>query len=160
MMRVTRLADYGVRLMIELAIRPPGARATAAELSRASGASIAFTGKILQRLVSARLLVSRAGHDGGFALERSAADVSMLDIVAALEGSLCMNDCLPGGAGCSRKAWCPAHDVWANAQAVVAHALASERLDRLAAEAVYNRARLNAAVPMTLTPAPKASASA
>ena len=159
-MHVTRMADYGVRLMIELAMRPAGARATASELARASGASFAFAGKILQRLVKARLLTSRAGHDGGFELERPAADISMLEIVTALEGTLCMNDCLPGGAGCSRQPWCPAHDVWANAQGAVAHVLASERLDRLAAAAVYNRARLKAVVPTTPAPAHEAPLSA
>src|SRR4051794_27050797 len=159
-MHVTRMADYGVRLMIELAMRPTGARATASELARASGASFAFAGKILQRLVNARLLTSHAGHGGGFELERPAAEIAMLDIVTALEGALCMNDCLPGGAGCSRQPWCPAHGVWANAQGAVAHVLASERLDRLAAVAVYNRARLTAVVPMTPAPALEAPLSA
>jgi len=142
------MADYGVRFMIELATRPAGARATASALARAGGASVAFTGKILQRLVSAHLLVSHAGRDGGFELERPAAEISMLEIVEALEGSLCLNRCLPGGAGCERKAWCPAHGIWAHAQGAVAHVLASERLDRLAAEAVHNRARVTLASPV------------
>jgi Rrf2 family protein len=159
-MRVTRMADYGVRFMIELAMRPAGARATASELARASGASSAFAGKILQRLVSARLLVSHTGHDGGFELERAAAQITMLDIVSALEGPLCLNECLPGGAGCSRKQWCPGHGVWANAQGAVAHVLSSERLDRLAAEAVRNRMRLNLPVPTIDAPKSEAPANA
>jgi Rrf2 family protein len=142
-MQITRMADYGVRLMIELAMRPAGMRSTASELARASGASVAFAGKILQRLVGARLLVSHPGRDGGFVLERPPSEISMLDVVSALEGPLCVNECLPGGGGCARMTWCPAHDVWANAQGALAHVLASERLDRLAAEAVHNRARLN-----------------
>jgi Rrf2 family protein len=147
-MHVTKMADYGVRIMIELASRTPGTRATAADLSQSTGSSNAFAGKILQRLVGARLLVSRAGRDGGFELERAPAEISMLDIVTALEGPLCMNDCLPGGPGCARKTWCPGHDVWTNAQAALAGVLAAERLDRLAATAVFNKARLN------LVPAP------
>jgi Rrf2 family protein len=149
---VTRLVDYGVRFMIELATRVPGARATAADLAEASGASSAFAAKILQRLVGARLLVSRAGRDGGFELERPASEISLLQIVVALDGPLCLNDCLPGGAGCPRQQWCPAHDVWSNAQAAIASVLASERLDRLAATAVYNRARLHLNTAATLTP--------
>ncbi len=141
-MHVTRMADYGVRFMIELAMRPPGARATTTALARAADTSVPFAGKILQRLASERLLISHVGRDGGFELERSAARISMLDIVTALDGPLCMNDCLPGGAGCTRKAWCPGHDVWATAQGAVAHVLASERLDRLAAAAIYKRSRL------------------
>ena len=71
----------------------------------------------------------------------------MLEIVEALDGSLCLSRCLQGG-GCERKAWCPAHGVWANAQRAVAHVLASERLDRLAAEAVHNRSRVMLAAPV------------
>jgi Rrf2 family protein len=143
------MADYGVRFMIELATRPVGARLTAAELARACTVSVAFTGKILQRLANARLLIAHLGHDGGFELERAAAQISMLDIVTALAGPLCLNDCLPGGAGCVRKTWCPGHGVWADAQSAVAHVLASQRLDRLAAEAVHNRRRLN--LPLAIT---------
>ena len=155
-MHVTKMADYGVRIMIELASRTPGTRSTAADLSQATGASSAFAGKILQRLVGARLLVSRAGRDGGFELERAPAEISMLDIVTALEGPLCMNDCLPGGPGCARKAWCPGHDVWTNAQAALAGVLARERLDRLAATAAFNKARLSAVmhVPTPAAPTP------
>ena len=148
-MRVTRMTDYGVRFMIELAARPPGARLTAAALARTCTVSAAFTGKILQRLEKARLLVAHPGHDGGFELERAPAQISMLDIVTALDGPLCLNACLPGGAGCLREAWCPGHGVWADAQSAVAHVLASQRLDRLAAEAVHNRRRLGLPVPAT-----------
>jgi Rrf2 family protein len=143
-MHVTRMADYGTRFMIELAMRPPGARATGFDLARACGASGAFSAKILRRLVSAGLLVSHAGHDGGFELERPPAQISLLDIVVALEGPLCLNDCLPDGRGCARKAWCPGHGVWAEAQGAVAHVLANERLDRLAAVGVRNRLELAA----------------
>jgi len=79
---------------------------------------------------------------GGFELARPASRISMLDIVSAIEGPLCLNDCLPGGRGCPRKIWCGAHDVWTNAQAALATVLASESLERLAATATSNRARL------------------
>ena len=144
-MQITRTADYGVRVMTHLAMRSHGARLTVAELARESNASVAFTGKILQRLVSARLVVSYRGYEVGFQLARVAGAISMLDIVTALEGPLCLNACLPGGAGCARKAWCGAHEVWVNVQATLASALASESLERLAATATRNRARLDAA---------------
>ena len=56
----------------------------------------------------------------------------MLDIVTALEGPLCLNACLPGGAGCDESETCAARDVWARAQSALASVLASETLERLA----------------------------
>ena len=83
-MQITRTADYGVRLMTRLAAATPGTRMTVADLAHESGASVAFTGKILQRLAGARLVVSRRGYEGGFELARSADAISLLDIVSAL----------------------------------------------------------------------------
>ena len=144
-MQITRTADYGVRVMTHLAMRAHGARLTVGELAHESNASAAFIGKILQRLVGARLVVSHRGYEGGFELARVASSISMLDIVSALEGPLCLNACLPGGAGCDRQAWCGAHDVWANAQSALANVLAAESLEGLAATATRNWARLTAA---------------
>jgi Rrf2 family protein len=132
-MQITRTADYGVRFMTRLAASPPGTRMTVADLAHESGGSTAFTGKILQRLAGARLVVSRRGYEGGFELARPADRISLLDIVTALDGPLCLNDCLPGGPGCDRQADCGAQDVWARAQAALAAVLGAEPLDRLAA---------------------------
>jgi Rrf2 family protein len=134
-MQITRTADYGVRVMTRLAAAPKSTRMTVADLAQESGASVAFTGKILQRLGSARLVVSRRGYEGGFELARPADSISLLDIVSALEGPLCLNECLPGGSGCDRQPSCSAHEVWADAQAALAAVLAAAPLDRLAAAA-------------------------
>ncbi len=146
-MQITRTADVGVRVMTHLAMQPYGARMTVAELADQSDAPVPFTSRILQRLVGARLVVSHRGCAGGFELGRAAGSISLLDIVAALDGPLCLNTCLPGGAGCGRKAWCGAHGVWANAQKALADVLASESLERLAATATSNRARLGISPP-------------
>jgi Rrf2 family protein len=132
-MQITRTADYGVRVMTRLAAAAPGTRVTAADLARGSGASVAYTGKILQRLAAARLVVSRRGYEGGFELARSADAISLLDIVSALDGPLCLNDCLPGGIGCEQQATCGAQSVWARAQDALAAVLRSEPLARLVA---------------------------
>lgn len=139
-MQITRTADYGVRVMTHLAMLPPGTRMTVAQLAHEGDASVAFTGKILQRLVGARLAVSYRGYEGGFELGRPSSTISLLDIVTALEGPLCLNQCLPGGPGCNRAVWCGAHDVWASAQAALAAVLAAESLERLAATATRKRA--------------------
>lgn len=128
--------------MTHLAMQPMGTRMTVAELAKNGDASVAFTGKILQRLVGARLVVSHRGYEGGFELARPGEKVTLLEIVTALEGPLCLNECLPGGPGCARSEWCGAHDVWMRAQAAIAAVLGAETLDRLASTASRKRAAL------------------
>jgi Rrf2 family protein len=132
-MQITRTADYGVRLMTRLAAVPLGTRMTVAELARDSQSTVAFTGKILQRLVGARLVVSHRGFEGGFELARPADTITLLDIVNALDGKLCINECLPDGAGCDRTMTCAAHGVWLRAQEALAAVLGGSSLDQLAA---------------------------
>jgi Rrf2 family protein len=132
-MRITRTADYGVRVMTRLAAAPPGTRMTVAELAQSSQSTLAFTGKILQRLVGARLVVSHRGFEGGFELARPADAITLLDIVTALDGKLCINECMPDGAGCDRAPTCAAHGVWLRAQEALAQVLGAESLARMAA---------------------------
>jgi Fe-S cluster assembly protein SufB len=106
---------------------------TVAELAQESQSTVAFTGKILQRLVAARLLVSHRGFEGGFELARSADSITLLDIVTALDGKLCLNECLPGGVGCDRASTCTAHQVWQRAQDALAQVLGAESLAQMAA---------------------------
>jgi Rrf2 family protein len=140
-MQITRTADYGVRVMTQLAMLPPGARITVAELAHESDASTAFVGKILQRLVAARLVISHRGYEGGFELARTSETITLLDIVSALEGPLCLNQCLPGGSGCERAGTCGAHGVWAEAQAALAAVLSRETLANLATTTMRARQR-------------------
>ena len=134
-MHITRTADYGVRLMTRLAAAPPGARLTVAELAKASHSTIAFTGKIMQRLVAARLVISYRGFEGGFELARSADSITLLDILTALDGTLCINQCVAGGPGCEQAAACGTQAVWARAQDALTAVLGAESLDKLAANA-------------------------
>jgi len=130
-MQITRAADYAVRVMLHLATLPPGARANRTELARTAGAPASFVAKVLQRLVDTQLVRSRPGRRGGFELARAANELSLLDIVTAVEGPMCLNECLPGGDGCPRSSWCTAHPVWRDAQAALQTVLGAATLDRL-----------------------------
>lgn len=134
-MQITRTTDYGIRVLTHLAMLPTGTRLTAAELATASHAPESLVAKILQRLVAARLAASRRGFDGGFELSRPPRDVTVLDIVTALEGPLCLNTCVRPGPACEEASTCAARDVWARAQAALAEALSGTTLEELAAPA-------------------------
>src|SRR5690348_151487 len=116
-MQLTRAADYALRAMIHLAGLPAGRRVSSTELAEAADASEAFLAKVLQKLVVRGLVTSYRGQGGGFQLGKSAAEISILDVVESVEGPIVLNCCLhPSSAGCKRSSWCAAHIVWADAQ--------------------------------------------
>ena len=158
-MQITRTTDYGIRVLTHLAMLPVGTRLTAAALAGQSHASETFVAKILQRLVASRLVVSHRGFDGGFELAKEPRTVTVLDIVTALEGPLCLNACLPGGSGCDDAAWCAACDVWSRAQSALAAVLAGETLERLALTSARQRQSVvPAPAPAALVAVPAAQA--
>jgi Rrf2 family protein len=130
-MQLTRAADYGVRVMIQLANGIPGTRSSLTDLAGAAEVSPAFLSKVLQRLVRAGLVASRRGKRGGFELLERGRQSSLMDILAALDGVPELNACLVNG-GCHRSTWCAAHTVWLEAQEKIREVLLAATLQHLA----------------------------
>lgn len=135
-MQLTRAADYAVRVMIHLAGLPEGTRIQRAILAKASDVPESFMSKVLQALVRARLIASRRGVDGGFELACSPDRTSLLDVVEAIEGPIQLNFCLTPGDPCDRHTSCPAHAVWAEAQAAMTSVLKRVSMAELARKTV------------------------
>jgi len=133
--QLTRASDYAVRVIIHLATLPPGSKMQQAELSRATDVSGHFLSKVLQQLVRCQFIRSQRGSGGGFALAIPASSVSLLDVVEAIEGPLRLNLCIKDGPSCDRKANCPAHEVWADAQAALVKVLGTASIASLAVKA-------------------------
>ena len=133
-MQLTRAADYAVRVMIHLAGLPPGMRASRGELARAAECPEQFLSKVLQSLTRAGLVISHRGNTGGFELPEAHRGATMLNVVQAIEGPVRLNLCLASDHTCSRQEWCPAHDVWAQAQKAMLGVLQSVSIDNLAAK--------------------------
>jgi len=131
-MQLTRAADYAVRVMIHLAGMPPGERASRAELAQAAECPEQFLSKVLQSLTRRGLVVSHRGNTGGFELPQAHRHASMLEVVEAVEGPVRLNLCLTSGQACGRQSWCPAHLVWAEAQAAMAGVLERATISALA----------------------------
>ncbi|HYU95715.1 MAG TPA: Rrf2 family transcriptional regulator [Sphingomicrobium sp.] len=92
-MRLSHLADYAVVLMTAAARRDAGARLSATELSGETGVPLPTTQKLMGQLATAGLLSSARGAGGGFALARPATDISLADIVEAVEGPITLTMC-------------------------------------------------------------------
>ena len=92
-MRLSHLADYAVVLMTAAARRDAGERLSATELSAETGVPLPTTQKLMGQLAGAGLLSSSRGAAGGFALSRPATDISLVDIVEAVEGPIALTMC-------------------------------------------------------------------
>jgi len=131
-MQLTRAADYGVRVMVHLATLGTNERALLPALAGATDAPESFLSKVLQALSRAELISSWRGKSGGFAILPRGRQSSMLEVVEAIEGAICLNVCLAAGRSCARKSCCPAHPVWERAQQAMVQILAQTVIAELA----------------------------
>jgi len=92
-MQITRAGEYGVLGLMHLARGHPGQRAMIDEMSRQEGIPKSFLAKIFQNLAKAGLVRSVRGSGGGFALAKSPAEISVLEIVEAVEGRIVFQRC-------------------------------------------------------------------
>ncbi len=129
---LTRAADYATRVMIHMASLPPGTRLQRSTLAEATDVPDSFMSKVLQGLVRARLIASRAGVNGGFELAASPEQITMLDVLTAIDGPLQLNVCVATPGACGRQAWCGAHLVWLEAQEAMTKILGNATIAELA----------------------------
>jgi FeS assembly SUF system regulator len=105
-MRLSHLADYAVVLMTAAARRSAGARLSATELASDTGVPLPTAQKLMGQLAACGLLRSVRGAAGGFSLARSAQEISLADIVEAVEGPIAMTVCSEGRSDCALDAHC------------------------------------------------------
>ena len=96
-MKLTSLADYAVVMMAAAARHGVGARLNATLLAEETGVPLPTAQKLVGRLASAGLLVSARGAGGGFSLLKPASEISLADIVEAVEGPIAMTACAETG---------------------------------------------------------------
>ena len=133
-MQLTRAADYGVRVMIQLVASPAEQRVLLPDLAAATEAPESFLSKVLQALARAGLIDSKRGHSGGFQISDRGRAASMRDVIEAIDGPVCLNVCLVSGRSCRRKATCPAHPVWERAQMAMLDVLSKAMITEMAME--------------------------
>ena len=92
-MRLTHLADYAVVILSAAARRADGERLSAAALADETGVPLPTAQKLMGMLAQAGLLASTRGANGGYVLTRTAATISLADIVEAVEGPIAMTQC-------------------------------------------------------------------
>jgi Rrf2 family cysteine metabolism transcriptional repressor len=124
-------AEYGVRVMVELARRAGEDPIPLAEIAEHDGLPLAYLEHLVARLRKAGLLDSRRGSRGGYLLARSPTEITMAEVVEALEGSIapieCISQASDGSIVCSRESdpahVCPTKLLWTRVRFAIVRTL-------------------------------------
>ncbi len=110
---ISRDADYAVRLVLDLSIR---GRDTRRRIAARQAIPEGCLPRITRGLRRAGLISATPGRGGGLELRRRPERISLLDVVAAVDGALPLNRCLLEPSGCPRVSFCPVHPFWRGVQ--------------------------------------------
>jgi Rrf2 family protein len=135
-MQISRRTDYGLRVILHLAGLPTNQRASTHEIATHQSIPGPFLAKIVSQLSVAGLVTTHRGAGGGVALAIPPSDISLLQVIEALDGPLRLNRCLIQPDSCPRNETCPVHDVLALAQDQLATLLQDTTFDALASAPV------------------------
>lgn len=138
---LSRRADYGVRAMLDIASQSPENRSIVSEIAERQRIPAHFLAKIVPRLARAGLLHTSLGARGGIALGMPADQITLLQIIEAIDGPFRLNLCSLDPSECDCSADCPALDVWCRAQAQLNQMLARARLGDLVVASQQKMAR-------------------
>lgn len=135
MLRVTKLTDYATVVLTVLAARPDDVL-SASELAERAGLEAPTVSKLLKPLAQAGLVEGFRGANGGYRLARAADQISLIEIVEALEGPLGMTECSAHAGTCGIEDHCGVRANWRHINDVVAQALRSVTLAQMLAPPV------------------------
>jgi len=131
MMKLSTRSRYGVRLMIALAVAGGDKSVFLKDIAASEDISEKYLSLIVIPLRAAGLLRSIRGARGGYALAREPRDISLRDIVEAVEGETCLVNCVKDPGVCKRVSVCPARDTWTQLSNTIKEAMAAVTLAHL-----------------------------
>jgi Rrf2 family protein len=134
MLRLSKKADDALMAMKHLALRADASSASAREIAEAYDIPVELLAKVLQRLVHRGLLTSQQGTRGGYVLARPAQQISVADVIQAVDGPVAVTACSTDGEQCEQYSKCNVRDpLWRIKDRIVA-ALAATSVAELAAD--------------------------
>lgn len=133
MFKINKLTDYATVVLIDLAcsdvVRPTQV------ISDSTGIPLPTVAKLMKNLVKAGLIVSHRGVRGGYSLNRPPSEVSVADVIEAVEGPIAITACVDTSVEhCCYENLCPVHGKWDRVNGVVTDALREVTLAEMAAD--------------------------
>jgi len=133
MLRLSKKADYALMAMAHLALKPGSA--SAREIAENYEIPTELMAKVLQRLARRGLLTSQQGAKGGYMLARTAAGISVADVIQAIDGPVSVTACSAHGDRCGQFAKCNVRDPLWRISDIIVSALSRTMVSELAADA-------------------------
>jgi Rrf2 family protein len=129
-MQITRQADYAVRAVLYLAKLGPERRAATSQIAEEQQIPPSFLAKIVSQLSVAGLLQTSRGARGGVSLARAPENISLLEVVEAIDGPILLNECVADSGACTFGDDCPISPVWCEAQSELVENLRTSTFDQ------------------------------
>lgn len=142
MIRLARLTDYGIMLLTMLARERHSTPRSAREIADRSRLPRPTVSKLLKALAHGGLLETHRGVRGGFRLAKPPEDVTVADIISALEGPIGITECTAHPGQCGVEPLCPVRTNW-------------RRINRAVHDALHGITLAEMAKPLTFEPTPK-----
>ncbi len=147
-MRFTTKTEYGLNCLVYMARRVPREMVTIRDIAQKERFSLPYIEKILQRLRSAHIVVSHQGKNGGYSLARPPSEITLKEIIEALEGGTFEVYCEPEireHIVCTHLCMCGIRSVWAKTKSILDEFYGSVTLEMIAKEEEETQALISAA---------------
>jgi FeS assembly SUF system regulator len=134
MIRLNRMTDYAVVMLVQMGRRPDRVL-TAPQIAQAACLPLPTVAKLMKQMGQTGLVRSQRGAAGGYALSRRPEEITVAEIIAALEGPIALTACVDGApAPCEVRATCPIGGHWNKVNGAIEAALRQVTLADLASE--------------------------
>lgn len=130
-MRLTRAGEYAVRCVLFVAGHDFGNVVSRREVASAMQIPDPFLSKIAQQLARSGFIEIVQGPRGGYRLLKTPQEITLLDVVEAVEGEICLNDCVVRPESCFRNAECTVYRIWKKARDQLRETLGEASFDTL-----------------------------
>ena len=130
-MKLSTKGRYGTRAMIDIALYRESGSTLLKDIASRQGISLKYLDHILSSLRKAGLIKNVRGKGGGYSLTRPAEQITLCDIIEAVEGTLSPVECVDNPEYCKKISTCSAHDVWVKVQESIEDVLRSTSLQSL-----------------------------
>lgn len=138
----SKACNYGVRAALYVATRDRQEFVSIREISENLNISFHFLTKILQTLTQSGIMTSFRGPRGGVALAKADREISLLEIVRAIDGESLFTDCILGLNNCGEEKPCPLHNQWITIRQNIHDLLESTSLHQVSLDISHNGFRL------------------
>lgn len=125
MLRLSKLADYGCQIMTHMA--RDKAVHSASEIAVSLGIAVTTVSKILKMLARQNLVASVLGAKGGYTLARHSSEISIAEIINAMDGPISITEC-SGTSTCSRESVCSIRGNWQGINRIILNTLEKVKL--------------------------------